>query len=99
MKKTAIVLALATMFAPSMTRAQVEIDMGAITCADYLAMTPGMEKVFSAWMSGWFNQKKGYTTVDLDAYARNVANVKKWCASNPKDSVMGGLQAATGGAK
>jgi hypothetical protein len=100
MKKTAIVLALATMCASSGSRAQVdiEIDMGTLTCADYLAMKPETEKAFSAWMSGWFNQKKGYTTVDLDAYHRNVASVKKWCATNPKSSVMGGLQAATGGA-
>src|SRR5208337_1657083 len=98
MKKTAIILALATMFAPSLGSAQVEINMGTLTCGDYLAMSPEAEKVFSAWMSGWFNQKKGYTTVDLDAYARNVANVKKWCASNPKSSVMGALQGAAGGA-
>jgi hypothetical protein len=98
MKKTAIILAMATMCAPSVSRAQIVIDMGKVTCSEYLAMTPEGEKVFSAWMSGWFNQKKGFTTVDLDAYARNVANVKKWCAANPKDSVMGGLQAATGGA-
>jgi HdeA/HdeB family len=98
MKKTVIMLALATMFAPSLSRAQVQIQMGTLTCGDYLAMSPEGEKVFSAWMSGWFNQKKGFTTVDLDAYARNVASVKKWCASNPKSSVMGALQAATGGA-
>jgi hypothetical protein len=98
MKKTAIILALAAMFAPSLSHAQVQIDMGKVTCADYLALSPEFEKVFSAWLSGWFNQKKGYTTVDLDAYARNVANVKKWCGNNPKSSVMGALQAATGGA-
>jgi acid stress chaperone HdeB len=98
MKKAVLMLALAAMFAPSVSDAQVKIDMGTLTCSDYLAMSPELEKVFSAWMSGWFNQKKGYTTVDLDAYHRNVDNVKKWCASNPKSSVMGGLQAATGGA-
>ncbi|MCW2273741.1 hypothetical protein GJ654_17075 [Rhodoblastus acidophilus] len=98
MKKLAMSLALATMIAPTLSHAQVDIDMGRLTCADYLAMSPEGEKVFSAWMSGWFNQKKGYTTVDLEAYARNVASVKKWCAANLKDSVMGGLQAATGGA-
>jgi hypothetical protein len=49
-------------------------------------------------MSGWFNQKKGSTTVDLDAYRHNIDSVKKWCTSNPNSSVMGALQAATGGA-
>jgi hypothetical protein len=98
MKKTGIMMALAAMFAPSLGSAQVHIDMGTLTCAQYLEMSPEGEKVFSAWMSGWFNQKKGNTTVDLDVYQRNVASVKKWCGSNPKSSVMGALQAATGGA-
>jgi hypothetical protein len=98
MKKTAIILALAAMLAPTLGRAQVAIDMGTITCGEYTAMSPELDKVFSAWMSGWFNQKHGSTTVDLDRFATNVANVKKWCGNNPKSSVMGGLQAATGGA-
>jgi hypothetical protein len=46
-------------------------------------------------MSGWFNQKNGYVFVDLNAYARNVANVKSWCASNPAQTVMAGLQRST----
>jgi hypothetical protein len=98
MKKTALILALAAALAPSMSRAQVAIDMGTVTCGDYLAMSPELDKVFSAWMSGWFNQKHGSTTVDLDRFASNVSNVKKWCGNNRKSSVMGALQAATGGA-
>ena len=34
--------------------------------------------------------------VDLDAYARNVANVTQWCATYPDQLVMNGLQRATG---
>jgi hypothetical protein len=98
MKKTAIMLALAAMLAPSMGSAQIHIDMGTLTCAHYLEMSPHGERDFSAWMSGWFNQKKGSTTVDLDAYRHNIDSVKKWCTSNPNSSVMGALQAATGGA-
>jgi len=80
---------------PSATHAQVSIDMARVTCADYLAMSAANSAMFSAWMSGWFNQKTGYVFVDLDAYARNVANVKSWCASNPAQTVMAGLQRAT----
>jgi hypothetical protein len=98
MKKLAIGVALAAMLAPSLCGAQVQINMGTMTCGDYLAMAPETEKVFSAWMSGWFNQKRGSTAVDLETFRKNVANVKSWCAANPKDSVMGGLQKATGGA-
>jgi hypothetical protein len=46
-------------------------------------------------MSGWFNQKMGYTYINLEAYERNVASVKAWCGTNPGELVMTGLQRAT----
>ncbi|WP_457492261.1 HdeA/HdeB family chaperone [Tardiphaga sp. P5_C7] len=79
----------------SVAQAQVSLDMARVNCAQYLALSASDSAVFSAWMSGWFNQKTGYVYVDLDAYARNVANLKSWCASNPTQTVMSGLQRAT----
>jgi hypothetical protein len=32
----------------------------------------------------------------MEAYARNVENVKAWCGTNPEELVMTGLQRATG---
>ena len=96
MKKSVLFLMLAGATLPSVTHAQVSIDMARVTCAEYLALPPTDSAVFSAWMSGWFNQKTGYVFVDLNAYARNVANVKSWCATNPAQTVMAGLQRATG---
>lgn len=95
MKKFAVGFVLAGMLLPGASHAQVMIDMTRVTCADYLAMPSADSKVFSAWMSGWFNHKIGSTTVDLEAYARNVANVQSWCQSNPKETVMAGLTRAT----
>ena len=95
MKNFAFCLALAGTIFSSAAHAQVTIDMSRITCAEYLAMPPAQSASFSAWMSGWFNQKTGYVFIDLDAYARNVANVKAWCVSNPTQTVMAGLQYAT----
>jgi acid stress chaperone HdeB len=80
---------------PSVAQAQVMIDMSKVTCADYLAMPPQQARTFSAWMSGYFNQKSGYAWVDLGAYARNIANIKQWCASYPTETVMTGLKWAT----
>jgi HdeA/HdeB family len=57
--------------------------MSLVTCTQYLALPPDRSRIFSAWMSGWFNQKTGYTYVNLEAYARNVENVEAWCAANP----------------
>src|SRR6476469_4085301 len=95
MKIAAFCLMLAGPILPSVTHAQVSIDMARVTCADYLALSPADSAVVAAWMSGWFNQKTGYVFVDLNAYARNVANVKAWCALNPTQTVMAGLQRAT----
>jgi hypothetical protein len=94
MKKLLFCLVLAATM-PAAARAQVSIDMSRVTCAQYLALAPAQSAAFSAWMSGWFNQKNGYVFVDLNAYARNVANVKSWCALNPAQTVMAGLQQAT----
>jgi hypothetical protein len=82
------------MMAPSAGHAQYMVNMSLVTCAQYLAMPPDQSRIFAAWMSGWFNQKHGYTYVNLQAYARNVDNVKAWCGTNPKDLVMTGLQRA-----
>jgi hypothetical protein len=88
-------LVIAVSVVPSIARAQVMIDMAKVTCADYLAMPANQSRTFSAWMSGYFNQKSGYAWVDLNAYAKNIANVKQWCATYPNETVMTGLKWAT----
>jgi hypothetical protein len=88
-------LALIGLMIPSIGRAQLAINMSLVTCTQYLAMPPDQSGIFSAWMSGWFNQKMGYAYVNLQAYARNLDNVKAWCAANPGELVMTGLQRAT----
>lgn len=95
MKELACCLAVSAALLPSVSHAQVTVDMSRVTCAEYLAMPPGQAATFSAWMSGWFNQKNGYVFVDINAYERNVANVKSWCALNPAATVMAGLQRST----
>jgi hypothetical protein len=50
-----------------------------------------MARDFSAWISGWYNQKFGYTTVGIDDYDRNVANVRQWCTDNPQATIMAAL--------
>ncbi len=95
MRKFAVGFVLAGLLLPAAGHAQVMLDTTRVTCADYLAMGPEDSKIFSAWMSGWFNQKGGYTSVDLDVYARNVASVQAWCKTNPKETVMAGLTRAT----
>jgi acid stress chaperone HdeB len=79
---------------PTIGHAQVVINMSRVTCADYLAMNDEQSNVFGAWVGGYFNQKTGYTWIDLHAQRRNVANLKAWCAANPREFVMTGLARA-----
>lgn len=95
MKKLAYGVAIAGAIVPSLAHAQLKIDMTQWTCAQYLAMSPDDAANFAAWMSGWYNQKQGYVWVNLQAYERNIANVKAFCAANPNDKVMAALQRAT----
>jgi HdeA/HdeB family len=81
---------------PTTGHAQVTINMSRITCADYLAMTPEQSDVFGAWVGGYFNQKTGYTWIDLDAQRRNVASLKAWCATYPREFVMSGIARSAG---
>jgi hypothetical protein len=91
-----ILLGLVGLIMPLAANAQVMFDTTRVTCADYLAMSPTDARLFSAFISGWFNQKTGHVTVDLNEYERNVANVRSWCATNPRETVFAGLQRATG---
>ncbi|MDI9849203.1 HdeA/HdeB family chaperone [Rhodoblastus sp. 17X3] len=94
MKKTAICLALGMALAPTAGSAQIMIDTTKITCGDLAGMGPADADMVAAWFSGWFNQKLGYTQVDLDAFHRNIASVEKYCAAHPNDQLFGVIQAS-----
>jgi len=94
MKKLLFALAVAGAFAPSLSQAQVKIDMTKITCGQVLEMAPDLRSDYAAWMSGWFAQKSGRTFIDLGLFHKNYDSVMSWCASNKSESVMAGLQRA-----
>ena len=96
MKLQLISTAFAISLLPVAANAQVTIDMGAFTCAQYLAMPPEMSRDFSAWMSGWFSYQTRKTFVDVLAHQKNIASVKSWCQYHPQASVMTALQSAIG---
>ena len=96
MKLRLISIGFAISLLPVAANAQVIIDMSALTCGQYLAMSPSMSRDFSAWMSGWFSYETRRTSVDLLAHQRNMASLKSWCQLRPQVSVMTALQNAIG---
>jgi len=93
-RKFVWVFAVLATLIPATGHAQVVINMSRVTCADYLAMNQEQANVFGAWVGGFFNQKTGYTWIDLNAERRNVANVRAWCSTNPGQTIMTGLARA-----
>jgi HdeA/HdeB family len=93
-----LVLALAISIAPAIANAALTatIDIGKITCSQYLDMPPELSSKFSAWMSGWFSYRNRRTFVDFGLHQTNISNVKTWCQSNPRESVIAGLRKAVG---
>jgi hypothetical protein len=96
MKLRFIGISFAFMLLPVTANAQLTIDVEAIKCNQYLAMSPSMSRDFSAWLSGWFSFQTRRTFVDLALHQTNIANLKAWCKYHPKESVMAGLQKAVG---
>lgn len=99
MKRFFLASSFAIACAAAPAQAQMAFDMSRVTCADYTAMSSAASRSFSAWMSGWFNQRSGSTVVNLDGYRRNVASVQRWCRSNPRQPVMTGLSTAVSRAR
>ena len=92
MRKLIFCVALAVTMTPGPGQAQATIDMARITCSQYVAMPPDQTRIYSAWMSGWFNHRWGYVSVGFNDFARNVASVRQWCTTSPGETVMAALE-------
>ena len=76
---------------PAVANAQVIFDMGAVTCDQYLAMSPAMSRDFSAWMSGWFSNQSGRRVVeDQCLYTRKTSQSMEIMVPIPSTSKRDG---------
>ena len=96
MKKLLVALALASVCLPSLSQAQVKIDMSKVTCGEVMAMPPEDQSDFGAFLSGWFAQKAGRTFIDLGLFRKNTASVMSWCKFNSSASIMAAVDRAVG---
>ncbi|MGB8618545.1 MAG: HdeA/HdeB family chaperone, partial [Pseudolabrys sp.] len=76
MRLRLICTAFAISLLPVTANAQIAIDMGAIRCDQYMAMSPAQSRDFSAWMSGWFSYQTRREFVDIELHQKNIANLK-----------------------
>jgi hypothetical protein len=88
MIKVGFVLAIATSILANVSHAQEREDMSQMTCTTYLNMPPDLARSYSEWMTGWHNQKFGYTTAGPDDFASNATSVRQWCTDNLQAPIM-----------
>jgi len=67
-------------FAATSPRAQVTIDVSKITCDQYVHAKIAVPNHVAAWLSGYYNAKRGNHVIDLQAMQENVNKLEKYCS-------------------
>jgi acid stress chaperone HdeB len=76
--------------AGSNAQAQMAVDLAKVTCKQYLfdpLISANAPKV-AIWLSGYFNGKRGNTTIDIGAFRKNKDVVEDYCRMNLDMTIM-----------
>ena len=71
----------------SASRAQVIVDMSAVTCEQMLKGTANSIEA-AIWLSGYYNGLRKNTKLDLNQLKKNADAVVQACAANRSSTVM-----------
>jgi acid stress chaperone HdeB len=99
MRKVAVVAAAMMAGAAMPAKAQVVLEMSAVTCEDYLKSNPEQQDILISWLSGYYHASKNVATVDLREAKANVKVVTKYCKSNKKETLMDAVEKKLLGSK
>jgi acid stress chaperone HdeB len=82
------IFALAVGLAVAPAHAQVTVDVGKITCKQFLAFSVADPRDIAIWLSGYFHGKQGNTMLQPQELKDNYDKVKNLCYSNYDTPVM-----------
>ena len=89
MKRAELVgLALIACLAAQPVRAQVKVEMAAVTCKQFLAFKLADPRDIAIWLSGYYHGKRNDTAVDTQEFKENFEKLKSACYSNYDIPVM-----------
>jgi hypothetical protein len=98
MKTLSITLAALFGLLTAEASAQMTVDIGKITCRQYLfdkRVSPKAPMIAN-WLSGYFNGQKNNTAVDLSAMAKNKDKVEDYCRMNLDVTLVEAAKTALG---
>ena len=88
----AAVLFIASGYGPA--KAQVILEMSALTCKNYMEAPLDQQELIAAWMSGYFNSERNMPTVDFARFATNKKLVAKYCRTHRNTNLMRAIRTA-----
>lgn len=98
MSKFALVIA--AVLAVSATSAQAQekmiVDMKKLSCAKLTELGFQDFAGVTMWLSGYYNASVRSTVVDLADFARAASQVKSFCQTNPRATVMSAAERTLG---
>ena len=89
----AVLLSLA---APAAAEDKMVVDMSKMTCAELTKLGFQDFAGITMWMSGYYNASVRSTVINLYEFAHAAKNVKDYCATSPRATVMSAAEKALG---
>jgi len=79
-------------------QAQMSLDVAKITCRQALfdKFISTKTKLLALWLSGYYNGKRGNTTIDINAIEANQDKVEDYCRLNQDITVMEAVEKVLG---
>lgn len=87
-RKLIAVAALLAAFSAQPASAQVVVQMGAITCEDFLAADPDRQVLIASWVGGYYSASKNLNIFDSSYAKRNADVALKYCKKHKQDSFL-----------
>jgi len=87
-RKLIAIAALLAAFSAKPASAQVIIQMGAITCGDFLAADPDRQVLVASWVGGYYSASKNLNVFDSRYAKRNADVAIKYCKAHKQDSFL-----------
>src|SRR5215471_2553882 len=79
---------LAALVAFSTAQAQTTIDVAKITCKQFVLLKVADPKYIAIWLSGYYNGKRGTTTVDVELLEDRAQQIKTYCLYKDKGGTV-----------
>ena len=90
---TAVISSLVT---PVAAEDKMVVDMSKMTCGELPKLGFQDFAGITMWLSGYYNASVRNTVIDLYQFAQAAKNVKDYCATAPRATVMSGAERALG---